>query len=325
MRVIHDITNSTITGPVALTIGVCDGVHRGHQRLICETAAIAAAHSSLPVLLTFWPHPAAVLRPDTEILYLNTLDERLERLAALDLLAATIVMPFTAQTASTSAAAFLDRLRHTLDIRALVMGANFAFGRGREGTLHFLRVYGQQQGIDVISVPLVQDQHSPISSTRIRVLLGAGDIASANRLLGYAYSLRGTVVKGDQRGREIGFPTANLALDPAKLVPANGVYAARAWESTEQRVYDAAMNIGVRPTFDGLRRTIEVHLLDTEQESSALDLYGHTLIVELIARLRPERRFPSIDALRDQLRVDVEAARSLLARKEQTHETTLEV
>jgi riboflavin kinase/FMN adenylyltransferase len=314
MRVINDITALDISQPIALTIGVFDGVHRGHQQLIRETARVASAQGGLAVVLTFWPHPVTILRPTIELRYLNTLSERLERLASLDLLAATIVMHFTPSVADTPAATFLDTLRQAMNLRAIVVGTNFAFGRHREGTLDFLRTYGQRHAIAITTIELVHNNHGErISSSRIRELLMAGDVQHANVLLGYAYTLHGTVVMGDRRGRTIGFPTANLALDPEKLVPANGVYAVRCRMAGEPSpLFDGVMNIGVRPTFDGQQRTIEVHLLDPAGEGTTFDLYGRELAVELIAHLRPERRFASIDELRAQIQADIEAARSVL-------------
>jgi riboflavin kinase/FMN adenylyltransferase len=330
MRVVDDVAELGRHEPIALTIGVFDGVHRGHQALIRETARLASARGYRPVVLTFWPHPITVLRPGTEVRYLNMLDERLEQLAALDLLAAAIVMPFTPGIADTPAGTFLDTLRDALDLRLLVAGANFALGRHRTGNLDFLRTYGQQHDMDVVSVELAQSQGERISSTHIRELLMAGDVKGANRLLGYGYMLHGTVVMGDQRGHTVGFPTANLALDPQKLVPANGVYAVRCRivskrTSQPSAPYDAVMNIGVRPTFDGQRRTVEVHLLLTGGEGATFDLYGDDLRVELVTRLRPEHRFANIEALRAQIQADIAAARDALAESEQNDETALEV
>ena len=307
MQVIRDLAALTPDAPYALTAGVFDGIHRGHQHLIQQTAQAAAALGGKAGMITFWPHPLEVLHPEQQVRYLTMLEEKLDLLAGLGNLDVVVVMPFAPGLAMTSAGDFIDLLMQHLALRVLVEGADFVFGHNREGNMSFLTAYGQTHGFAVQTVDLQRDAHHRISSTHIRTVLAEGQVETAEILLGRPCSARGLVVKGDQRGRLLGFPTANLAIDEQKILPADGVYAVRA--QVEDRFYPGVTNIGVRPTVDGTKHLTEVHLLDAQQ-----DLYGKELEVRFIARLREERRFDSVDALKAQIAADVQQARMALAR-----------
>jgi riboflavin kinase/FMN adenylyltransferase len=288
----------------ALTLGNFDGVHRGHRALIDVTRELAQAHSVPSAVLTFDPAPRDVLRPHNGIPRLQSLERKLVHLERTGV-DAVIVQPFDLALAALSPQQFAERLREHLRVRAIAVGHDFRFGHKRAGGADTLR---EVLEIPVREVAALRDDEGPISSSRIREALGRGEVAKAAQLLGRPHELVGQVVQGDQRGRTIGFPTANL-WPQGGLVPPNGVYAVRV------RGHDAVANLGTRPTFTrapGEGQTdpqsrLEVHLLDFEG-----DLYGQELVVELIDRLREERRFPSLDALVAQIRLDVEAARRIL-------------
>ncbi|HEU5369680.1 MAG TPA: bifunctional riboflavin kinase/FAD synthetase [Ktedonobacterales bacterium] len=307
MQVIRDITTLTPDTPVALTVGVFDGIHLGHQHLIRQAAQAATALGGKAGMITFWPHPLEVLHPERNVSYLTMLEEKLDLLAKLGTLDLVVVLPFTPKLSQTSASGFVDLLTSHLALRVLVEGADFVFGHNREGNMAYLRAYGETHGFAVQTVDLQVADHQRISSTTIRALLADGQVGAAMTLLGRPYSARGRVIYGDQRGRLMGFPTANLKIDPQKILPADGVYAARV--RVGNSIYHGAANIGVRPTVDGTRHLTEVHVLDVQQ-----DFYGKELELQFIARLRGEQRFAGIEALQAQIAADVQQARAVLGR-----------
>jgi riboflavin kinase/FMN adenylyltransferase len=291
-----------------LTIGVFDGVHTGHQTLIRDLTAAAHQAGATAVVLTFHPHPAETLRGPVRSFYLSTPEEKAALIAPLgvDLL---ITQPFDQRTAQTSARDFVLKLRERLGLEQLWVGADFALGHNREGTVPVLRTLGEELGFEVKVVHAIQQGGEVVSSSRIRSLLAEGDVAAAARLLGRNYALSGAVVSGAKRGRSIGIPTANLALDEKRAVPATGVYVTRA--HVGGRAWGAVTNIGVRPTFeDGTPAPIvETHILDYDGG----EFYDQALRVEFIARLRAEQKFSGVDALVAQIHADIQAARNLLA------------
>lgn len=295
-------------GPAALTLGIFDGVHAGHRRIAARTAELATEQGLAALAVTFWPHPVSVLRPEEAPPLLSSLDERLALLARLGVLDGVVVQPFTPELAALTPEAYLDRLQRWCEPRVLVEGPDFALGRDRAGTLAYLRAAGGRRGFTVESVAVVEDGER-VSSSRIRALLRDGCVEDVVPLLGRPYALVGEVVEGDRRGRLLGFPTANLRVSASKALPANGVYAVRVRLPGERdATHPAVANLGVRPTFGGEpRRLLEVHLLNV-----AMDLYGLELGVEWIARLREERRFDGIDALKAQIALDAQRAAELL-------------
>ena len=298
--------------PIVITIGNFDGIHRGHLRLFSELRNMAQALNCTPVLVTFSPHTLLVVRPNIDLQCLTTLEEKLALAKHYGNIADSIVVTFTPEVAQLSANDFLEELRYRFIIKGMVVGADFSLGHNRMGNVAFLQSYGQEHGILVRPISLEEDEYTRISSTRIRTLVKEGQIAEANALLGHPVIVSGIVVHGDHRGRLLGFPTANLASEPHKLLPANGIYAAyvRVHDLFDGPQYNGAISVGVRPQFDGQKRLVEAYLLDVQ-----LDLYDQRITVDFIARLRDEKRFESIDALKAQMAVDVEQARQILSKE----------
>jgi riboflavin kinase/FMN adenylyltransferase len=291
--------------PTVLTIGAFDGVHFGHQQLIGSVVRRAQTLGYQSAVLTFDPHPDLVIRPERGRYNLTTIQERAEQIAQLgvDLL---IVLPFNRDVMAQTAHEFMTRLTQALVLRELWVGPDFALGRGREGNLARLREIGQELGYIVQPIEPLHLDGVTISSSRIREALAAGDIEAANLLLGRSFSVTGPVVEGHRRGRTIGFPTANISVEALHVLPADGVYVCRA-QVGDQR-FGAVTNIGVRPTFDGTQRTIEAYLLDFSS-----DIYGETVRLEFLHRLRGEQKFDGIAALIEQINKDTAAARAWLA------------
>jgi len=304
MRIIHDLAQARLASRAYVTIGVFDGVHRGHQQLIGGMAQAAHAAGDVAAVITFDPHPAAALGYEPPPL-LTTVEERAGLLAVLglDLL---VVLPFTPETARTSAADFAEPLIQYLCLAELWGGPNFTFGYRREGDVPFLRRLGTERGFAVRVVEPLVWEGDLVSSSRARAALQAGDIHQATGCLGRPYRLAGVVVRGRGEGRRIGIPTANLSLPPERLVPGGGVYACLV-RAAHQRTYLAVINVGTRPTFDGGGLVVEAHLLDFEG-----DLYGQALALDFIARLRDEVAFPTAKALVAQIRDDIVQARVIL-------------
>ncbi len=308
-------TTLTPDEPIVVTIGNFDGIHRGHQRLMHELRVMAQALHCKPVLVTFTPHTLQVVRPDMHVYYLTTLDEKLELTRLYGGIADSIVIEFTPAVVAMSATEFMDVLRTQFTLKGLVVGENFSLGRNRMGDITFLQHYGREHQIAVQAVTLEEKAQTRISSTRIRSLVSEGEVTEANALLGHTVRLGSIVQHGDERGRLLGFPTANLRPEEHRLLPADGVYAVRVHlpereksdSSTSSIVYNGVANIGVRPTFNGKERLVEVHLLDVQ-----LDLYDTYLVVEFIKRLRNEQRFAGIEALKAQIAADAQQARQLL-------------
>jgi riboflavin kinase/FMN adenylyltransferase len=301
--------------PIAITIGNFDGIHTGHQHLLHELRTLAQELNCVPVIVTFSPHTLMVVRPDIFVSYLTTTEEKLALVRRYGQINDHITISFTPEVAAMSAEDFMDCLRSDFQLKGLVVGENFSLGHNRKGDIHFLEAYGRQHDIAVHSISLAEAEHSRISSTRIRSLVSEGNIKEANELLGHPVIFSGVVVQGDQRGRLLGFPTANLLPDPHRLLPADGVYAVRVHvpdgsnsdSLSGSAVYNGVVNIGIRPTFDGQERRVEAHVLDT-----SLDLYGRLITLDFIARLRGEQRFSGIESLKAQISADVQHARQVL-------------
>ncbi len=291
---------------VSVAVGVFDGLHLGHLALI--ERARARAEGGRCVAVSFDPHPDLVLAKDFHALPpLTPLPERQERLAAMGV--ELHVLPFTRELAALEPDAFVGaHLVAPYAPRWLVVGEDFALGRGRSGNVARLRALGETHGFEVDAVPLRMVDGAAVSSTRIRALLERGDVRGARRLLGRRYNLVGTVVHGDAMGRQLGYPTANLRLHEEKCVPALGIYAVWARIEGEPGWIGGAMSVGIRPTFGGQVRTLEVFLLDWTGE-----LYGRDVEVEFVDWLRPELKFEGPDALVAAIRDDVDQTRARLA------------
>ena len=289
-----------------LTIGIFDGVHRGHQQILGRLVAGAHAASAPAVVLTFSPHPAVVLGGKTDFKWLTTPQERLELLGSFGV-DAVITQTFDRALADQTASVFMRRLSQTLDLRRLVIGYDTALGRGREADAARLAEIGKELGYSVQVVPALSDSAGIISSTRIRRFIQAGNVCAAASDLGRPFSITGPVVHGDGRGHTINIPTANIRIPPEKILPAFGIYACRAWVAGQPHL--AATSLGVRPTFYGVppAPTIEAHLLDFKQ-----NLYGQAVKLEFVEYLRPEEKYTSVQALLEQIQRDIERTREIL-------------
>ncbi len=282
-----------------VTIGSFDGVHRGHQQLITSMVAEAHKAKANAVVLTFFPHPVVILRNISDPIYLSTVEERVEMLDALGV-DAVITLEFTRELAGLTGAEFMQRLMKAVKLRALWVGPGFALGKGRGGDIEFLHHYGQSYGYKVQIVDPYRENGLTVSSSIIRAALQEGEVEAAHNWLGRPYSVSGIVTHGDARGRELGFPTANISTHPQRLLPKIGVYACRV--KVENDTHLAVTNIGLRPTFgDGqLLPTLETHLLDYSG-----DLYGKKISVEFLERLRDEKKFAGIEELIHQINTDI--------------------
>lgn len=291
---------------VWLTIGSFDGVHRGHQSLINDLTT-GAKHAGLPaVVITFFPHPSNILRGRNLPFYLCTPDEKTEELKNLGI-DIVISHPFNRRIANTSAKQFILDINKHMIIRHLQIGYDFAMGRNRSGNFDILKQIGDEFGFTVEKSHPVDDDGGVISSSRIRFLLGVGQVKQAGLLLGRQYPINGIVEMGDKRGKGLGYPTANLAVWNEKVIPSAGVYAC--WARTRGMKLKAVTNIGVRPTFEKtpVPPRVEAHLLDFDQ-----DIYGEHLKLEFVDRIRDEQKFSEVDDLVNQIRKDSEVARKIL-------------
>jgi riboflavin kinase/FMN adenylyltransferase len=289
----------------AVTIGKFDGVHRGHQHVISHLNDLALADDLASVVVTLHPSPITVLRPGTLVTYLCSLEERVALLRALGVHSVD-VLSFTSELAQLSYRDFVALLVEQLDLKLLLIGADFALGRDRAGNAEALRALGLRLGYRLEVVPMLKEGDAKVGSGAVREALSQGDMRTVNGLLGRFFALRGPVVRGEERGATIGFPTANIAIGSDLALPKFGVYVTRAYlgEST----YASVTNVGERPTFGASRPTIETHLLEFEG-----DCYDRELRIELLHRLRDEQRFSGVDELVAQIKRDVEAARMYFA------------
>ena len=290
-----------------LTIGSFDGVHRGHQEIVRSLTKGAHSVGAPAVVLTFHPHPAAVLGKRKDVLYLTAPEQRAELLGDLGV-DEVITLAFTPTIAAMLAAEFLTLVNNHLHLQELWVGYDFALGKGREGNVDRLRQLSGPFGFNLQVVPPFLLDGEVVSSSRIRSLLVDGKVSEAARLLGRPYQLSGRVVPGDGRGRTIGVPTANLSVWPAQQLPKAGVYVCRA--QVNGQWLGALTNVGVRPTFEPqpVFPRVEAHLLDFHA-----DLYGRPLRLEFLEWLRPEEKYPDVQTLLDQMQLDIHQGRALLA------------
>jgi riboflavin kinase/FMN adenylyltransferase len=297
--------------PTTLALGSFDGLHAGHRRVIASVTETDHL-DAIPTVVSFWPHPREVLHGEPR-LRLDLPEEKLELLEPLGI-QQLVLVPFNRQLAQLSAADFVEQvLLGCLKARQIAVGANFRFGRGREGDTNTLRELAEAAGVQVSVLPILEDAGGRMSSSRIREALSNGDLQTASALLGRPYRFRGTVVRGRGLGRDLGWPTANLQVDGRKFLPGLGVYAARAWTQGNAQgrggeALPAVMNLGPQPTVDpNSPSAVEVHLLDRR-----IELVGQELVVEPVERLRGQQRFSGLEALSAQIGQDAEAARQRL-------------
>ena len=306
MTVVHDFADWP-RGPLHLAIGVFDGVHVGHQALVAAVAKRAQSDSATPIAATFDPLPIEVFAPGAPPSALSDIEERTQHLLTAGA-RAVAVFRFTREFASLTPDEFGERLASAGQVRRVCVGEDFQFGRDRAGDVATLRTLGERHGFTVdVQQPITVDG-ATVSSTRIRNALIAGSVETATRLLGRPYAVTGVVEHGEKRGRALGYPTMNLGVARARLLPRDGIYAV--WATIDGQRLKAAASLGVRPTFGGGERRLEAFILDFEG-----DLYGDHVRVEFVRRLRDELRFESADALSQQIAKDVEETRRVLSER----------
>jgi riboflavin kinase/FMN adenylyltransferase len=307
MKVYRNLSTLPEFKKAVLTIGTFDGVHLGHQQILKQLLQESGACGGETVLITFYPHPRHLLYPEQPLFELTTLEERIRLLAAYGL-HNLVVVPFTKAFSELSAEDYIkDFLVATFHPHAIIIGYDHKFGNNREGDFRLLEKFADayQYRVQEISEQLIND--SIISSTRIRLALSEGKIESANALLGHPFFFSGLVIPGNQLGRTIGFPTANLQVNhPEKLIPGEGVYAVTARLEGSEQKFRGMMNIGKRPTIDGTMKMIEVHLFDFNQ-----DIYNRHLTIWVHHYLRAEKKFNDLNELKQQLSADRAAAQKL--------------
>ncbi|MDO5656302.1 MAG: bifunctional riboflavin kinase/FAD synthetase [Flavobacteriaceae bacterium] len=289
----------------ALTIGMFDGVHRGHQQIIEQLNIYAERHNQRSCLFTFWPHPRLVLQKDTALKLLNTKDEKMQLLQGFGL-DSIYFQDFTTDFSKLNSEEFVrDFLVNKLNVGSLVIGHDHQFGKNRQGDFSSLKALSKKYGFEVFQLDAITEKSLPISSTKIRNALTQGDLSYSNEALGYAYMISGEVVTGDGIGRTLGFPTVNLQVSTLKLLPKDGVYGVTL--NWEEKLYFGLLNIGNRPTFNGSEHRIEIYVLDFEG-----DLYNEMLQIHLLIRLRDEMRFVDKQQLVAQIKKDEQIFRDYL-------------
>lgn len=307
MKIIDKFNTFSVNGRTVVTIGTFDGVHLGHQKIIERLKTIAKEKRLKSVILTFFPHPRMVLQSGVDIKLLNTIEERQDILSRLgvDYL---VIKKFTKDFAKLSAEHYVKEfLVDGLNAKYIIVGYDHRFGKNRRADIKDLKAFGEQFDFEVEEISVKDVEEVAVSSTKIRRALNMGDIKTANAFLGYNYFLTGTVIEGKQIGKQIGFPTANIHIkENYKLIPKNSVYVVRSL--IENVPFFGMMNIGTNPTVDGKEQSIEVHFFNLDR-----DLYNKKIKIELLGRLRNERKFKSLESLRSQLKIDKENALKLIA------------
>jgi len=306
MEIEQELANITPQGETVLTIGVFDGVHAGHRYLLEKLQQRAAEKNLLSGVVTFNPHPQSVLHPHNQLPSLSNLEDRVQAIQerGIDIVA---VLTFTPKLAQLSAQEFISLVKKHLKMQGIIVGPDFALGRGREGNITLLRALGREMKFSVEVIPSYTINGEVVSSTLIRQALIQGDMKKIERLMGHYFYLRGKVITSDKRGRVLGFPTANLDIKPQQALPGNGIYATIARVDGKQ--FYSATNIGIRPTFGEGEKTVETHLLNYKG-----DLYGKDIRVEFVQKLRDEQRFSSSEALKVQIEKDVRKVEAILAK-----------
>jgi riboflavin kinase/FMN adenylyltransferase len=306
MEIEQELANMSPRVGTFLTIGVFDGVHAGHRYLLEKLRQRAAEKDFLSGVVTFDPHPQSVLHPHNQLPWLTDLEDRIKSFQelGLDIVA---VLTFTPKVAQLSARDFMSLLQKHLKMQGIIVGPDFALGRGGEGNIDLLRTLADEMKFTVEVVSPYTVNGEVVSSTLIRQALVQGDMTGVEKLMGRYFYLRGRVITSDKRGRDIGFPTANLDIKPQQALPNNGIYATITQVDSKQ--FPSATNIGTRPTFGEGKKMVETHLLDYKG-----NLYGKEIRVEFVQKLRDEKRFSSSEELKTQIEKDIREVKSLLAR-----------
>ena len=306
MEIEQELTSIAPQSETLLTIGVFDGVHAGHRYLLQKLQQRAGERNLLSGVVTFKPHPQSVLHPDDQLPWLSSLDDRVATFQQLGL-KIVAVLTFTPKLAQLSARDFMSLLKRCLRVRGIMVGPDFALGRGGEGNANLLRTLGEEMKFTVEVISPYTIDGEIVSSTLIRQALIHGDMKRVDRLMGRHFYLAGKVVTADKRGRVLGFPTANLDIQPHQALPDNGTYATIT--QVDGKRFLSATNIGTRPTFGEGKKLVETHLLNYKG-----DLYDKEIRVEFVQKIRDERRFPSSKELKTQIEKDVQEVQALLAK-----------
>lgn len=307
MKVYQGLEQFNKLSYAVVTSGTFDGVHMGHQKILARLEEVRQASAGESVVLTFWPHPRLIVEKDgKELRLLTTIDEKINLLAQSGV-NHLVIIPFTKEFSRLTSDEFVSQiLVRKIGTKKLVIGYDHRFGRNREGSFEYLVQHAANYGFQVEEIPPQDVEHVTVSSTRIRKALLEGNLSVANEYLGRFYSLSGVVVRGNQLGRTIGYPTANIRVqDDYKLIPEDSVYAIRVgWRD---QLHRGMLNIGMRPTVNGTLRTVETHIFDFNE-----DIYDEVLTLYLVEKIRTEQKFSGLDALKAQLRHDEQTARRLL-------------
>lgn len=306
MKVFHSIQSFSSNKQTVVTIGTFDGVHIGHQKILKQITKNAQALQCESLVLTFFPHPRMVLQKDTDMKQLNSVNEKLQLLEDLGI-DNIVIHPFDKDFSRLTAEEFVKQvLVDKFKIKKIIIGYDHRFGRNRTANIDDLKTYGGLFGFEVEQISAEEINEVSVSSSKIRNALIDGNLDVAATYLGYNYSITGIVSKGKQLGRTLGFPTANISIkDENKLIPTNGVYVVKSILSDE--VFYGMMNIGIRPTVDGTMRTVEIHFFDFNK-----DIYGQEITISFLKRMRDEQKFESLDALKEQLKIDQNNAKMYL-------------
>lgn len=307
MKIYNKLSDFKPNNKGVVTIGTFDGVHKGHQKIIEKLKEKAQEINGESILVTFWPHPRLIVSPnDDNLKLLSTIEEKTEILAqtGIDHL---LILPFTREFSELSSEKYIEEiLIEAIGTKTLVIGYDHRFGKNREGGIDYLIKNADRFKLKIEEISRQELDNITISSTKIRTAISNGDIKTANELLGRPYSFAGPVIKGRQLGRTIGFPTANVSVQKGyKLIPQNGVYVTRI--SLRDQLYFGIMNIGNRPTVDGIGLTQEVNIFDFDD-----DIYGENIKIEVLDYVRAETKFDSIEALKNQIAIDIKKAKELL-------------
>ena len=304
MQILSNLFEIKLSKATIATIGTFDGIHIGHQKILNSLARFARENSLKSVVITFDPHPRKIINKKNSIGLINTIEEKKEKLKTLGI-DYLIVQKFDEKFSETEANKFVEILKNNINIEKLIVGYDHRFGKNRNADINDLKKYGKELNFEVIEIDALEIEEVNISSTKIRSAIKDGNIRQANSYLGYNFFLGGEVVKGHSRGKELGFPTANLKIDKDKIIPKNGVYLVKS-KIDHQDVY-GMMNIGYNPTFNNKSKKIETHFFNLNK-----NLYGKIIKIELLEYIREEKRFETVDDLIQRLKLDREKCLKLI-------------
>ena len=304
MQILSNLFEIKLSKSAIATIGTFDGIHIGHQKILNSLARFAKENSLKSVVITFDPHPRKVINKKNSIELINTIEEKKEKIKTLGI-DYLIVQKFDEKFSETEANKFVEILKNNINIKKLIVGYDHRFGKNRNADINDLKKYGKELNFEVIEIDALEIEEVNISSTKIRSAIKEGNIRLANSYLGYNFFLSGEVVKGHSRGKELGFPTANLKIDEDKIIPKNGVYLVKSIID-HKNIY-GMMNIGYNPTFNNKSKKIETHFFNLNK-----NLYGKIIKIELLEYIREEKRFETVDDLIQRLKLDREKCLKLI-------------